>query len=498
MIGNRSLSALLCILLLFVVIGCRNDDCERAGWGVDGSAAGGPPTLSSLREDDRYRESPEITLFPDKRHQTIDAWSVFAGRYWQHDKKNNRFDRSYEAAVPAVTEFLADRLGINGVVITLASGMENPTDHWMRFYEGLDSYQENKKYRYEKINDNGDPYQADPQGFHFSRLDDRMTKAILPFLRQVEANGETPYVRVQYVDFKVGTNQGTLSHADHPEEFAEFVLAGFQHLQSEHGIVPDSFEVILEPENTIGWRAEEIGRGLVAVKKRLNDNGFHPEFVAPSVASLNHAAEYFDRMIAVPGAASALDVISYHRYGGETIENLQKVRERARRHGLKTAMLEKGGAGFDQLWQDLTVADVSEWMQWAAAWHEGPGTAGWTYAIVDMEDPHDPKVAMSCGYANLAQVFRYVRRGAVRIEADSDDDDYRAMAFVNVNGAYVTIIDAKRGGPIGVSGLPGGTYTVTFMDESERASEGTPSTISSGQTLWVDLPTAGVATLHSP
>ena len=470
----------LVVLAMFSTIGSTGS--QQAG-----STGGG---------NDPNDTSPKITLNSQVRYQTIDAWSVFAARYWQHDKKNNRYDKSYEQAVPAVTKFLVDDLGLNGVVIEFSSGFENPTDHWIRFYNGQDSYTKNKTFRYKKINDNNDPFNTNLNGFHFSRLDDRMEKAVLPFKREVEANGEKLYVRAQYVDFKFGSSQGTLSHAKNPDEFAEFVLVGFQYLKNKYGIVPDSFEVVLEPENTVEWRGEQIGKGLVAVKKRLNQNGFFPEIIAPSVANLGNAASYFDRMIKVPGVSSALTTVSYHRYGGESQANLKGVWDRARKHGMKTAMLENGGAGFNQLWDDLTIANVSEWMQWAAGINSGDGSAGWYYAVVNMSNPQNPQVSPGRGYANLSQIFRYVRGGAVRIDAKSDNGNYKAIAFMNKNGSYVTVIDAKSGGAVRVAGLPAGTYGVRFMDKSERAQQLSPVTVSQGQSLTINLPAAGVATAY--
>jgi hypothetical protein len=80
-------------------------------------------------------EIAEITLDETMRYQTIDAWATNT-RYWEEDKENDRFDRSYEPYVEAVSRFLVNEVGINSVRLEIQSGIENPTNNWGRFYAG--------------------------------------------------------------------------------------------------------------------------------------------------------------------------------------------------------------------------------------------------------------------------------------------------------------------------------------------------------------------------
>ena len=219
------------------------------------------------------RRPPEVTTIvvdPSERHQTIDGWAVNL-RQWEEDKANDRYDRTSDLHLDLIYRFLADSVGINAVRLEIPSGMENRANRWTRFRAGDLSYREWQTTRFEKVNDNDDPAVADTTGFLFDGFDHRVEHMLLPLKRAVEARGEKLYVNVNYVDFKWNASnvQGPLSHADHPEEFAEFVLVYFERLRDKYGIVPDAFEVVLEPENTERWRGPTIGRALVAATDRL-------------------------------------------------------------------------------------------------------------------------------------------------------------------------------------------------------------------------------------
>ena len=71
-------------------------------------------------------------------------------------------------------------------------------------------------------------------------------------------------------------------------------------IDSKYGWVPDAVEVILEPDVASGWNATQVGNCLVAAAKRLESNGYTPDFIAPSNASMSYGLDYFDTIIQVP------------------------------------------------------------------------------------------------------------------------------------------------------------------------------------------------------
>jgi hypothetical protein len=440
-----------------------------------------------------------VAIDANTRFQTIDGWGVYP-RYWEDDKKGDRFDRSFEPYTEEVSQILVNEVGINSVRIEIWSGLENPVDYWIDHYAGRVGYRDYAPVRYEKVNDNDDPYTVNPAGFQFSKFDHRIEVMTLPLKHALDARGEKLHVNVNYVDFSWGGKelQGSLSHAENPEEFAEFVLVFFQRLRDKYGIEVDSFEVILEPENTAGWRGPQIGRGLLAAARRLEANGFTPEIIAPSNTSMLNAIEYFDAMLGVEGVDDYLDTFAYHRYGIETTSLVAAIWRRAEDHNLKTAMLEKIGAGIDELLEDLTTGHVSSWQQWAAAGRKEDGDGGAYYVLVNTRQSELPRVYMTDLSRQLSQVFLYVRRGAVRIDARSDNPDKTSVAFINRDGGRVVIVRAsKAGGTITVNGLPAGQYGLRLVDDLCKTEQRPVVTVSGDEPLQFDMTGPGVATVYS-
>ncbi len=447
----------------------------------------------------RMRLPTIVTVSTTTRYQVIDGWGVYP-RYWEDDKKGDRFDRSFERFTQPTSEFLVNELGINAVRIEIWSGLENPHDYWIENYEGKIGYREYATHRYEKVNDDGDPHHVNLAGFQFSRFDHRIDKMVLPLLRAIEKRGEKPFINVCYVNFKwkESDRQGSLSHADEPEEFAEFVSVFFDRLRDKWGIVPDSFEIILEPENTERWRGPQIGRALLAARARLVEHGFDARMIAPSNTSMSNAISYFDEMITVPSVLEHLDTFAYHRYHLERTSNVESIWQRANEHGLKTAMLEKVGAGIDVLFEDLTVGHVSAWQQWGVADRLGAPDGGAFYAMVNTKDAAHPRVLPSKGAELLAQVFRYVRRGATRVGAESDNGDKRVVAFVNAGGRAAVIVRAKRaGGAVTVRGLPPGRYGLRYVADGGAPVDLADSVVAEGGELATKLPGPGALAVHA-
>jgi hypothetical protein len=268
-------------------------------------------------------------------------------------------------------------------------------------------------------------------------------------------------------------------------------------LKRRYDLIPDAFEVILEPDGTKDWRGREIGFGLVAAAKRLKQAGFAPEFIAPSTAAATAAPGYIDAIMAVPGAGDLVTTFSYHRYG--VIDSaLQQIRQRARKFGKETAMLEHTTGDTQELHEDLTEVDVSAWQQWGIASTEDNNTGDDRnfHYFVDIKDPDRPKIRMGRRTAALAQYFKFIRMGATRIGARSDRRGSKAVAFRNTNGTYVVVVNADRAGPVSVQGLPSGAYSARYTgaDGTDRDLAVTPS--ADGQGLSAAIPAAGVITFH--
>lgn len=413
-----------------------------------------------------------ITVDTTKRFQTITGWEVTA-RAWEMNKVEDRFDGSWEAYAPELISRMVNELGINQVRLEMMSGAENPVDYWAKFQRGEIGYLDFKSHFYEKVNDNDDPLIADPKGFHFTALDYRVEKVLLPMKRLVEANGEKLWVNFCYVDFKRTETHSSLEHALQPAEYAELIATAFDHLKQKYALVPDSLEIILEPENTASWRGEQIGAAIVATMDRLRGLGQQPKVIAPSTSSPHEAAGYFDAMLKVPGVSELLWMYSYHRYSKLPSKHaLPDIRKRARQHHVRTGMLEHTDATVDELHEDLTQFNASSWQMYGIAVPSPEPSeieGGGYYYFVDTAAESRSRVVLSRRSRLFAPYFRHVRAGARRLGADTDNARKNPVFFRNADGTHVLVVKSRFPGTVEVHGMPEGKYAVSLSTADRGA-----------------------------
>jgi hypothetical protein len=143
-----------------------------------------------------------------------------------------------------------------------------------------------------------------------------------------------------YVAFTGQNARGTQYIHDNPDEYAELMLATFNHIQEKYGWVLDALEIILEPDNVSQWNGTRIGNAIVKTMAKLQANGYAPHINASSNIHMGNAVKYFDELVQVPGASQYLTELTYHRYAGVRDANLQAIADRAVRYGINTAMTE--------------------------------------------------------------------------------------------------------------------------------------------------------------
>jgi hypothetical protein len=337
------------------------------------------------------------------------------------------------------------------------------------------------------VNDNADPHVINWSGFDFSELDANIEQAVLPLKRRLEARGEKLYVNANYVAFTDQIVNGAYIH-DNPEEYAEFVLATYLHMQKKYGLVPDAWEVILEPDIVPQWRdGATLGRAMVATARRLRAQGFTPHFIAPSVTDMSHTLRYMDQLQKVPGATDDLVEISYHRYRNGSRRNALRIAERARQLGVRTGMLEWwfGKGTYEVLHEDLRDAQVSAW-QGRVLWglfdvRQGPSGRAVLVAKPDVR--------------TNSQYFRYVRAGAVRIAARSSDGAIDPLAFINRQGSYVVVMKVDAAREVAVQDLPAGEYVVSYARRDGATSPPRRVQVTNGAPLRAAMPGPGVLTV---
>lgn len=425
-----------------------------------------------------------ITLDPGTTYQTITGWEATAqAGQLECPGFTNYKDELFDQAV--------DDLGINRVRLEVRSGAEHPVDYFASYIRGEIGRSELTLHWYESVNDNSDAFAMDPNGFQFSEIDHTIGSVILPLKQRLEVRGEKLFINVTYVDF----GDSSFEHKEDPEEYAEFVLATYLHLESTYGWLPDAWEVILEPDTSAGWSGRNIGRAIAAAADRLETHGFDPAFIAPSTANMGNALGWFDQMFQVPGVLEHLLELSYHRYRGVSDANLETIASRAGRYGINTSMLEHIGSGYKDLHKDLKLGRSSAWQQFALAFCTNDNGA--QYYWIDNSDPDHPIVNIGRRSRFLQQYFKYIREGAVRIGASTDNRNLDPLAFINSDGKYVVVALAQRGGPFVIQGLPPGNYGVKYSTSRNFDVDLPEAAIGVGEGLNVSIEAPGVITVYA-
>ncbi|MGD9628388.1 MAG: Ig-like domain-containing protein [Pyrinomonadaceae bacterium] len=429
-----------------------------------------------------------IALNPFARYQTITGWEAtaeaaqFYSPAW-NNYKNNLLDQA------------VNDLGLNRVRLEIKSGIENPTDYFAQWQAGQITESQYNAKRYEIINDNSDPNNVNPSGFKWSSVDRTVDSIVVPMRQRLAARGEQLWVNVNYVDF----GSSTFEHKNSPNEYAEFVLATYQHLQNTYGFVPNSWEVILEPDTSAaGWSSSQVAQAIKAAGDRLLANGFTPNFVAPSTTDAGNAPNYIDQIAQTQGAMQYVGQFAYHRYAGGTTSIIQQIAARATTYGKTTGMQEWIGADHNTLHQDLKVGNNSSWQQFTLAGPISWGSdSGDRYYIVDDTNVSNPVLTMGSRTKFLRQYFKFIRAGAQRIGALTGNANFDPVAFINPNGKYVVVVKASTGGNFSIQGLPPGTYGIKYTTSGLYNIDLNDITILPSQVLSTNIPGVGVITVYA-
>ena len=382
-----------------------------------------------------------VTVDQTRRFQTIRGWEA-TSNLKELDGKTSRQN------LQELLRNAVDKAGITRVRLEVRSGVEGLPGGFEQFVR-TGSYKTWRERRYLVMNDNDDPRVINWARFDFAEMDHEVETAVLPMRELLAARGEKLFVNVCYVSFvKARAND----HED-PEEYAEFALATMLHLRDKYGLEPDSWEVILEPDNAGRWSGRRIGQTIVATSRRFAENGIRVGFVAPSTTSMAAAPRYFDDMLRVDGALPHLSELSYHRYRGVNSRALAMLTKRSARYHVPIAMTELwfGLAGPDVLFEDLEAG---------AAAFQNRVVGG----LVVNALKGDMTLNRDARYNGA--LFRAVRPGAVRIGSESSLDELKALAFKRPEGGIVTALRATAATAVTVRGLPAGNYVVSTVTES--------------------------------
>lgn len=342
------------------------------------------------------------------------------------------------------------------------------------------------------VNDDGDPYHVEPAAFDPTDIDRRVEEVILPFKKRVEAAGDSfcLYLSPSFFD---GGSSGTAPAwmLGSPAEYAEWALAWMEHLKAKYGLEADFYSVCNEAGNNNAFTPQVVADIIRELGPRMAQAGLKTRIEFPECVNAGASWRYIQAVQGDPEVWKYVGVLSYHLYGDRTPR--PQIREFAAARGLLTAQTEFMGTTINDLYEDLTEGGVSYWEHYGMA---GPGTGNGVY----LQTSVDGNAIDFYGQAwNFRQVMHYVRPGAVRIGATSDNPDVRCLAFLRNN--RVTVVLLRTTPPwepreVTVTGLPPGNYGVSVASASTPARELGAERVDDAGRLTVTVPSGGVLTIY--
>jgi hypothetical protein len=457
-----------CVLACLFVVACKPS-----------APPTGPATPPPPPTDDG---TPRIVIDLGTKYQTMAGW-----------------EGSVEAGMPGVLSFrdqladrLVDELGIDRVRLEIRSGAENNRDYWTDMQSGAIDRETWRNNRYVTVNDNNDPFTINTAGFQFAEINQAVEEMVLPLRQRLTARGKRLHVNLTFVAFTGGLPRNQVIH-DAAEEYAEFVQATYRHLGDRYGFMPDSWEVLLEPDTGVHWPPDVLRRVMIAAGNRLVAMGVTPRFVAPSTSNMGQAIVYGDEMVR-GGVPRFWAEISYHRYSGVSRENLEAIASRAKQWNLQTAMLENISSGHEDLHEDLKIGHNSSWGV-SGTGFPGMPDDGSGYYVIDISNPMVPVITPARRTPFMWQYFRHIAFGAVRVSAVASPGPFDPLAFVNPTGKVVVVVKADASGALAIQGLPAGSYEATYATSDRSDGRLGTFSVGAGDLVRLTMPGAGVLTV---
>jgi hypothetical protein len=333
----------------------------------------------------------------------------------------------------------------------------------------------------EKGNDNADPDETNLDGFYFSWLDCCVEEIVLPIKDRIEKRGDKLVLTVSYAI----ENWETPRWLQEPREYAEFARTALTHLRMKYQLVPDYW--VLGNESRMGHSA------MMPLGEWMQGRGFVTRFAFPEAVNLQKSIEYMNELKReYPQAAAFIGQVTYHIYGKGGNPERNKLRDWARELGVTTAMTEKIAAGPEQLYLDLTEADISGWQRYALMWFgDKPGNG--TYFMIK---PDYSGFLRSQQYWELRQYFNYIRPGAVRVNITSSDASVKPVAFLSPRGKPVVVILNEGGDHESlIQGLSTGYYMLSFSAMGQSEEKLPPVEVTADLPAVIKLPSRSVVTL---
>jgi glucosylceramidase len=308
----------------------------------------------------------------------------------------------------------------------------------------------------EPANDNADPAVVDPAGF--VRPDDLLWQHA-----EIHARGNPFLIAAMWTppgwmkNTGVENGGGTLLAGLEPE-LAELFSVWLDYL-ADTGHPLDSLSIQNEPESSAPWDSNtyvptRMDNVLETVAQRLVADGHATTLHGPDNAVASFMPLFLPPLLTQPTVVSRFEAVAFHLYGATvywdastTAPDVQNVVDVAPPEyplwmtEFSNTTFEGYGSHDEGIWQAEHIHEslqmgVSLYAMWNLYRPGGPGEA----AIVIPTQPGVPAYTITPKYWTLRQYTKWVKPGAVRIEAASASAEVKVSAFRDAGAGRIVAV----------------------------------------------------------
>ncbi|MDF3128556.1 glycoside hydrolase family 30 beta sandwich domain-containing protein [Kiritimatiellaeota bacterium B1221] len=401
-------------------------------------------------------QAVEIIIDPHTTYQTIGGWG------WVNSLPS---DLSPEFREELIFE-IVDQFGLNRQRFEIPAGNKYHSHRW------------------EWSNDDADPKHTTWDNFTLDLLDQRIRETTAPFVQHVRDRGD-PYDMFVSFSFYDGGSSGPPPAwiLNNPGEYVEFAMSLLLRLKHVYGLEANHICILNEPGYHNVFALSTIRDKIAVLGPRMAAAGLKTRIQYPEAVNVGNAMNTF-----ITPTASDDDMwswignISYHRYGSTSL--LPDLAAFAASKNLTTAMTEHSNLNIDRLYEDLTVGNISYWDVY------GIGSE------IDLTNYNH--LVRKNWYWRFRQITQYVRPGAVRVAASSDDSQLRTLAWDKDGAMVLNLLNNSDNvtRTVNIQGLPPGTYGLSGARSTAAPIERGIQTVGAGGTLTLTLPGSTIYTLY--
>jgi O-glycosyl hydrolase/ankyrin repeat protein len=355
---------------------------------------------------------------------------------------------------------------------------------------------------FEEGNDNADPNAFDWAGYDSGAIANAMT-----FMKRLQDRGMTQLMATVWTPPTfLRTNQtyyyGGTVRPDMRDEFAEYLAAVAIAADRDFGVNLSHISLQNEPFfvqefESATYSAEQMREAVRTVMTRFAREKLNTQLVVPEeMAKGDRYKWYVDALMNDPQTQDFPGVFGTHSGKNphwpevadvvdETGHNLWSSESHGHAQTIEGAL-----AMATDIYNAVTQGNASAYLYWQ--WSEDAGDGEMSLLV-------DGQPAIK--YYAAKQIYRYVRPGAIRIGASSNDDRLKTMSFADPKTGGVThvLINANSSSAdvtlnLSGKGMPG-SYKVYRTSSTENAKQ--LANVAGGSQVRITVPANSIVTLYS-